>query len=413
VLSCARFRLKGHGDCIIKKLLDILACPVCRAILERRQDELICVQAGHRFPIVNGVPVLFPDGRLAEIQHEADLTVRTGYDPWVHRNVLQSLTADRVVLDIGSGNMTLDDPCIVRMDVTLTPYVDLVADAHALPFRDESLDYVMSLAVLEHLRQPFVAGQEMYRVLKPGGYVYADTNFVFAYHGYPHHYFNSTLHGIEQVFAAFAKLRSGVAPYQMPSYAIENILSTYLHHFKPDTAQVLNSPLRAFDAKFTQDIAYRFSAGVFYLGYKCGEAQSTVIPDPIMRAYAQDSVLRERFPNPCDLTNLDNLMTWSRREGRQIDPEIARCLDAVPVFSKYWDDRPLDRTWIESLPLEEKHAEGQATSEVDDTPDRTAELRPTPWRKLPVKAWTALAQRGLRGLLADMGQYMWWRFSRQ
>src|SRR5512139_3466717 len=134
----------------MKMLLDILACPICRSPLERTRDELICVQSGHRFPIMNEVPILFPDGRTVEIEHEAPLIVRGGYDPWIHRNVMQSLTRGHIVVDIGAGNMTLDDPCIIRTDVTLTPYVDLVADAHALPFRDESVDYVLSLAVLEH-----------------------------------------------------------------------------------------------------------------------------------------------------------------------------------------------------------------------------------------------------------------------
>jgi len=50
----------------------------------------------------------------------------------------------------------------------LTPTSILVADAHALPFKDESVDYVLSLAVLEHLRNPFNAGQEMFRVLRRG-----------------------------------------------------------------------------------------------------------------------------------------------------------------------------------------------------------------------------------------------------
>lgn len=46
---------------------------------------------------------------------------------------------------------------------------DLLADAHALPFRDESFDGVLSYAVLEHLHNPFIAIREVERVLKPGG----------------------------------------------------------------------------------------------------------------------------------------------------------------------------------------------------------------------------------------------------
>jgi uncharacterized protein YbaR (Trm112 family)/SAM-dependent methyltransferase len=399
----------------LRKMLDILACPACRATLERQGNELICT-AGHRFPIVKGVPILFPDGRGLEIKHEAPLTVRGGYDPWVHRTVMQSLTRGHIVVDIGAGNMMLDDPCIIRTDVTLTPYVDLVADAHALPFKDESVDYVLSLAVLEHLHNPFIAGQEMFRVLRRGGYVYCDTNFVFCYHGYPHHYFNSSLHGIKQVFGLFTELRTGVPPYQMPSYALENYISTYLQHFKPATPQdiefiktmqgVLTYPIRKYDAQFPQDVAYRFSAGIFYLGYKRVQSGDSVIPEPILAAYRRDVALQSRFPEPNDLTRLDNLMTWAQRDGRQRDAAIAASLETY-TFSKYWDDRPLNRAWMESLPLEEP----KPTLESTLTPEASSvSARPqsTRWWALPIIAGRVFVEQGPRVLARRVKEYLRW-----
>ena len=46
---------------------------------------------------------------------------------------------------------------------------DLLADGHAIPFRDATFDVVLSYAVLEHLYHPFLALQEVARVLRPGG----------------------------------------------------------------------------------------------------------------------------------------------------------------------------------------------------------------------------------------------------
>jgi len=46
---------------------------------------------------------------------------------------------------------------------------DLLADAHALPFRDGSFDAVLAYAVLEHLYNPWLALSEIARVLRPGG----------------------------------------------------------------------------------------------------------------------------------------------------------------------------------------------------------------------------------------------------
>jgi len=51
---------------------------------------------------------------------------------------------------------------------------DLLADAHAIPFRDGTFDVVLSYAVLEHLYHPFLAAREVARVLRPGG-VYVGT----------------------------------------------------------------------------------------------------------------------------------------------------------------------------------------------------------------------------------------------
>jgi SAM-dependent methyltransferase len=46
---------------------------------------------------------------------------------------------------------------------------DIAGDAHFLPFKDAQFDVVFSYAVLEHLYNPFVALNEVRRVLKPDG----------------------------------------------------------------------------------------------------------------------------------------------------------------------------------------------------------------------------------------------------
>lgn len=70
---------------------------------------------------------------------------------------------------------------------------DLLVDAHAMPLVDGSFDAVLSYAVLEHLRDPFVALSEISRVLKPGG-IYLGTVSL----GEPFHssYFHHTAWGV-------------------------------------------------------------------------------------------------------------------------------------------------------------------------------------------------------------------------
>jgi len=76
---------------------------------------------------------------------------------------------------------------------------DLLADGHAIPFRDGTFDVVLSYAVLEHLCQPFLAAQEVARVLRPGG-VFVGT----VSQGEPFHdsYFHHTTLGVLAVFRA-------------------------------------------------------------------------------------------------------------------------------------------------------------------------------------------------------------------
>ncbi len=48
-----------------EKLLEILACPVCKGDLElvmegEEQKELVCKKCGEHYPIENGIPNLLP-----------------------------------------------------------------------------------------------------------------------------------------------------------------------------------------------------------------------------------------------------------------------------------------------------------------------------------------------------------------
>ena len=75
----------------------------------------------------------------------------------------------------------------------------LLADAHALPFQDASFDVGFSMAVLEHVHNPFLALSEVFRVLKPGGVFLGVASF-----GEPFHasYFHASPWGIASLMHA-------------------------------------------------------------------------------------------------------------------------------------------------------------------------------------------------------------------
>jgi uncharacterized protein YbaR (Trm112 family)/SAM-dependent methyltransferase len=343
-------------------LYDILACPSCKVAVIRDETRLICSHCQRVYPIINNVPILFVDEHRLEIQHEGSLSVRTAYDPWIPRLVIQSLPPNTISLDLGAGNMAFNLPHVIRMDVTLTPYVDVVADAHALPFLPGVLDFVFSLAVIEHLRQPFTAAQETYRVLRKGGYVYGECNFVYPYHGYPHHYFGTTRQGIAEIFHSFTHLRTGVATYQMPSFAVRSVIEEYKYYLgydgEPDVQglqnllqQVLDQPLSSYDQRFSEEEASRIAAGVFYFGLKSDDDTSEVLPAMVQQAWQQSPALQQRFPKLLDLSTTDNIMLWAKGEAHQQAPELAAYLAKLEYFRKHEVISDTDLMTWQELPI--------------------------------------------------------------
>ena len=43
---------------IDEKLLEVLACPDCKAPVELRDDKIVCTGCGKRYPIRDGIPIM-------------------------------------------------------------------------------------------------------------------------------------------------------------------------------------------------------------------------------------------------------------------------------------------------------------------------------------------------------------------
>ena len=136
---------------------------------------------------------------------------------------------DAGILNLGSGNTDYGKN-VINLDVVLLPNVTVVADAAQLPFQGESLDAVFAQAVLEHVRRPYRAVQEIYRVLKPGGGVYVDVPFVQVYHNRVD-FQRYTADGLRELFRDFEVVDVGVsvspasALVQVTRYALAVLFS--------------------------------------------------------------------------------------------------------------------------------------------------------------------------------------------
>jgi SAM-dependent methyltransferase len=116
------------------------------------------------------------------------------------------------IYDIGGKDQrhAVKDATYYCVDIMPGPGVDIVADAHDMHvIPDNSVDMVMSISVLEHVRYPEKVVAEMYRILKPGGLIYINVPFIFPFHSDPDDFRRWTSDGILILCENFERIASG------------------------------------------------------------------------------------------------------------------------------------------------------------------------------------------------------------
>jgi SAM-dependent methyltransferase len=132
-------------------------------------------------------------------------------------NPYDMLREGGLVLDVGckstrglyAFSAAKTDLRMLGLDLEPFEGVDVVGDAHRLPFRSNSLDGVLCISVLEYVRNPGEVVSEIFRALKPGGLFYVNVPFVFRYAPDPKDLYRFSVPGIEVLCASFAKIQSG------------------------------------------------------------------------------------------------------------------------------------------------------------------------------------------------------------
>ncbi len=217
---------------------DILCCPACKTKLDH---DLHCEVCNITFPVVKGIPILineqnsifsFDDfdeenaysffGTKNKLQVLKKLIPDTGVNYAAKENyelfskiLLQKKTTPRVLI-VGGGvsGEGMSDLLkkqgieFIHTDISFTDLPLIICDGHDLPFEDGSIDGVIIQAVLEHVLDPYRCVDEIYRVLKEDGIVYAETPFMQPVHGGAYDFTRFSWLGHRRLFRKFEEIKS-------------------------------------------------------------------------------------------------------------------------------------------------------------------------------------------------------------
>jgi SAM-dependent methyltransferase/uncharacterized protein YbaR (Trm112 family) len=187
------------------------------------------------------------------------------------------------VLNLGGGPKRYR-PTEVTLNLDAFPNVDVVGDAHCIPFLSDTFDSVICNAVLEHVTDPDTVVAEAIRVLKPGGRLYAEVPFIFFFHGYPSDFRRFTLEGMKLLFRGLESPQFGIT-HGPVSAALQSV-NTLLQLVIPPRARWALKlargvfgwtlfPLKHLDRRISRrEDAHILAGGFYVLGAKPGAGTS-------------------------------------------------------------------------------------------------------------------------------------------
>src|SRR5260370_9755808 len=89
----------------------------------------------------------------------------------------------------------------VTSDVVAAPGIDQVLDLHHLDLANNTVGTAILLDAIEHVEKPWLALQQVHRVLKPGGVVVMTSWMYFPVHEHPDDYWRFTASGFRALLA--------------------------------------------------------------------------------------------------------------------------------------------------------------------------------------------------------------------
>ncbi len=184
-----------------------------------------------------------------------------GYDD----QFIEVIKSNKIVLDCGAGFRHIYLENVVNFEIAGYPSTDVLGVGEVLPFKSSSFDAVLSNAVLEHVKDPWLCASEILRVLKPGGELICCVPFLQPLHGYPHHYYNMSGQGLRNLFGDKLDVDNHYVPLSTsPIWSLVWILQAWSEGLAGSTkedflqmrvADFMESPLKYLDKAFVNELS--------------------------------------------------------------------------------------------------------------------------------------------------------------
>ena len=290
----------AQRDEMLRRLDEVLVCPDCHGeltVTSASNDGACniecanCGQVGQRLPsqvnLGGFTKTEFQMDSLNRLKEMAKRRLAKFYPlamsiiaPVHLRNLIPGflktfdLSSD-LVADLGSGTSCYDKQ-VLCVDGGNYPNVHLTTDLSKLPFRDDSLSGIVSIAVLEHVPDPIQHVAEFRRVLKSGGRVLCYIPFMQGYHASPYDFQRYTVSGMKKLFEDFddVKVHVGAGPTSGFIWILQEWLalafsfgSLRLYRLLVPLTWIL-SPLKYLDLLLIHHPAANVIASAFYVEAK-------------------------------------------------------------------------------------------------------------------------------------------------
>jgi SAM-dependent methyltransferase len=139
---------------------------------------------------------------------DVPLSNEIAHSKWIYELKRLCDIKNNEILEVGSRVVTgsnyrgfFEKANYTGFDLYEGPNVDIAGDAHRLSsYFNKKFDLIFSSAVFEHLAMPWIAAEEIMKLLKPNGYIFVETHYSYSSHERPWHFFQFSEQALKSLF---------------------------------------------------------------------------------------------------------------------------------------------------------------------------------------------------------------------